>query len=273
VRQRIWVLTSYFVRTFLRSITGVGFVLGTLAYWLVFFNPQQQTPDATYYVLLIGIFGGGLSFLVTIVIASKANQAELFPWIVRLPSRVEFMTAVFFSTLIITLLLQTLLAVLALIRGPSLTAVQLIEIPPIWLSLIILAGVLALHATDLVARGWSRIYVFGILAILLFAQGIRNATLNNVLTRLNRVAANQGWTNLNGIISNYAINLNNSDGNFLNRLFSLVFWPFQAMAEAVASGEFTTAQALAPAILLLYATILFMLAADLLANKDLTFME
>jgi len=38
-------------------------------------------------------------------------------------------------------------------------------------------------------------------------------------------------------------------------------------------GFFDTTQALAPAVILLYATILFMLAADFFASKDLDFTE
>jgi hypothetical protein len=43
--------------------------------------------------------------------------------------------------------------------------------------------------------------------------------------------------------------------------------------EAIIAGGFNTVQALAPAVLLLYATILFMLAADLFATKDIEFVE
>lgn len=271
--RRIRVVSGYFVRSLFRSLAGVGLVLATLAFWLVFFNPQQGTPEVTYYVLVIGIFGAVISFIATLLLAARANQAELLPWVARLPSRVEYMTAVLLSGILVTLILQFLLAALALFRGPELTVWQFIEIPPVWFSLILLAAVLALHATDLVAAGWSRVYVFGILAILLFAQGIRNATLTQLITRINQFAVAQGWTAVNQSLADYAVALNNSDSNILERFFGLIFWPFHAIAEAIIAGHFTTVQALAPAILILYATLLFMLAADLFANKDLMFME
>jgi len=59
----------------------------------------------------------------------------------------------------------------------------------------------------------------------------------------------------------------------LRQLFGFIFWPFHAISEAIFQGFFNPTQALAPAILLLYATILFMLAADLFANKDVDFTE
>ena len=59
----------------------------------------------------------------------------------------------------------------------------------------------------------------------------------------------------------------------LQRVFGFIFWPFRAISEAIIGGSFNATQALAPAILILYATILFMLAADLFANKDVDFIE
>lgn len=271
--QRIWALTGFFVRSLLWSFSGVGLVIATLVYWLVLFNPQQTTPEAAYYVLVIAIFGAGMGFMATLLLAARANRADLYSWVVRLPSRVEYMTAVLLGAVIVTVLLQLLLAALATLNGPSLSVAQLIQIPPIWLSLLLLTSVLALHATDLATNGWSRVYVFGALALLLFAQSIHNATLRNFVNRLNRVAMSQGWTAVNDTLANYAVTLNAQDTNTISRLFGLVFWPFRAIAQAIINGGFTTTQALAPAILLLYAAVLFMLAADLFANKDLRFME
>jgi hypothetical protein len=184
------------------------------------------------------------------------------------------MTAVFCATIIVTVLLQLLVAVLALIGRPELTAVHLLEIPPVWGSLVIIGAIIALHATDLVVSGWSRVYIFGVLAILLFAQSIHNTTIRSMVVSLNRVASGQGWGSVNDTLADYAIYLNDGDNiNIISRIFGLIFWPFKAIAEATVNGYFTPAQALAPAIILLYAAILFMLAADFFANKDLSFTE
>jgi len=271
--QRISVLTRYFVRSLLFSLTGLFYLLLMLAFWFVLFNPQQQTPDAAYYQLLIGGFGAALVFLVTLSMAGRANDAQHYPFVVRLKSRVEFVTAVLLSSILVALFYQLLLAVLALLNGPSLTLGHLLEIPPIWLAPMIMTAVLALHASDFITIGWSRIYVFGILAILLFGQGLQNDSLARFATGLSRYAINQGWVQISTNLENYANTLAQADGNIISRLFGFVFWPFEALANGITNGYFTANQALAPAILLLYATVLFLLAVDLFANKDLEFIE
>lgn len=271
--MRIFILTRYLFRTVLLSLSGMFYLLLTLAFWYVLFNPQQQTPDVAYYQLLIGGFGAALAFLVTLSVAARANDAQHYPMLVRLKSRVEFVTAVLFSSLLVTLLFQLLLMLLGLINGPALTLGALLEIPPIWLAPMLLLAVLALHASDFITIGWSRIYVFGLLAIFLFGQGLQNESLASFSTALGRYAISQGWVEMSARLENYANTLSQLDDNVISRFFGFVFWPFAALAEGVTNGYFTANQALAPAILLLYATVLFLLAVDLFANKDLEFTE
>lgn len=271
--QRISVLTRYFIKTVLFSLTGLFYLLLTLAVWYVLFNPQQQTPDVAYYQLLIGSFGAGMVFLVTLSVASRANDAQHYPFLVRLKSRVEFVTAVLLSSLFVTLIYQLLLALLALLNGPHLTLGHLLEIPPIWLAPMIMTAVLALHASDFITIGWSRIYVFGLLAILLFGQGLQNESLSKLANGVSRYAVSQGWLDIGMRLENYGNSLLLVDDNMISRLFGFVFWPFKALADGITTGYFSANQALAPAILLLYATVLFLLAVDLFANKDLIFTE
>ena len=271
--QRIFTLTRYFIQTILFSLTGVFYLLLTLAFWYLLFSPRQQTPDVAYYQLLIGAFGAAMAFLVTLSIAARANDAQHYPFLVRLKSRVEFVTAVLLSSLLVTLFYQILLSLLALVNGPSLTLGVLLEIPPLWLAPMIMTAVLALHASDFITIGWSRIYVFGILAIFLFGQGLKNDSLASFSTSLSRYAINQGWIDLSTRLENYANTLSQTDDNMISRIFGFVFWPFKALADGVTNGYFTANQALAPAILLLYATVLYLLAVDLFANKDLEFTE
>ncbi len=61
--------------------------------------------------------------------------------------------------------------------------------------------------------------------------------------------------------------------NLIDQVFGLIFWPFSATANAIVNGSFTLVQALAPAIILLYATVLFILAATLFSRKDLYLTE
>lgn len=272
--QRIWILTRYFLRTLFTSLPGSIYIILTLAYWILLFNPQQGTPDVDYFILIAGAFGPIAAFLITLTITGRANQAVNYPFMVRLPSRVEYLTAVLTSALLSTFALQLLLSILALIfRGPDLAFGRLVEIVPIWIAPAILAVVLALHASDLVTRGWSRIYIFGILAVFLFGQSIKNDNLVRMFNGISRYATNQGWYELSSTVSEWSSAAGNSDSSTLSQFFGFLFWPFRALSQATINGSFSNTQALAPAIILLYATILFLLAADLFSNKDLTFTE
>lgn len=274
--QRIATLTSYLLRRTVFSLTGAFFILLTLTVWWTFFDPRQGTPDTDYYILVIGLFGAAIAFLTTLSMASRANQAMNYPLLARLPSRVEHLAAVLFSGLTFTLLLQWLLALLALANGPELPLGRLIEIPPIWLSLDILLAVMALHASDLVVKGWSRVYVYGFTAMFLFGQNVDDTAVDWLTGRVNRLASWLFQRNLEsaGNLTNDLANwLGESGSQALPQLLGIPFWPFNAIADATIAGFFTTLQALAPFILLLYATILFMLAADFFASKDLYLVE
>ena len=273
--QRVWALTAYLVRSLFFSLTGLIYTILALVYWILFFDPRQGTPHVDNYILMIAAFGTGMTFLVTLSIASRANQAEHFPLVVRLPSRVEYLTAVMLSSILSAFLLQILLGLLALYHGPS-VGTWLAALPPIWVALNILASVMALHASDFVTKEWSRVYLYGLLAILLFMQGMTKSMYDWLSARLFNVSYSfngAGFEMLGNFFSNVAnwvlMQGNDANGGF----FSFIFWPFRALTEAVINGYFEPAQALAPAILLLYATILFLLAADLFATKDLEFIE
>ena len=276
--QRIAALTGYFLRSLTFSVTGAIYVILGLAFWAIMFPPGQTTPEASYYILLLAAFGATITFLSVLTISSRANQAANYPWIVRLPSRVEYLTAVFLAATLYAFGLQLLIAFLALFRGPELTWGLVLAIPPVWISLNILTAVLALHATDFVSSGWSRVYLFGLIAIFLFGQSLNSASSNSSwfiirLNALSRTFMGEGWYALVTPLNNFSNWLQNNGASSLSKLFSLPFWPFHAIVEAVVVGSFNVVQALAPAVLLLYATLLIMLAADLFATKDLDLTE
>lgn len=275
--QRILTLTGYLLNSLLFSLSGLLAVLATLAYYMVFFDPADQTPHVDYFILMLGLFGAVATFLLTLTIAGRANRSLNFPLLIRLPSRVEYLTAVLISSLFSAGVLQLLVATLAMARnGPDFSFNRFIEIPPIWVAINILAAVLALHASDLVTAGWSRVQVYGVIAILLFGQEINDDLAGRLSTAFNGLASTlltRGMTGLATPFSNLGGWLADHGAEGLGQLFGFVFWPFRAIADATIAGFFDRAQALAPAILLLYATILFMLAADLFATKDLFLTE
>jgi hypothetical protein len=273
--RRIWVLTVYFSRRGLFSLNGLFYLLGTLLFWYFFFSPQQGTPHMANYTLLIAVFGAALAFLLTLTIAAQANRAVNYALLVRLPSRVEYLVAVLLATLSITLLLQSVVALLALYNGPGLS-LRLLELPPLWLSLNVLAIVLAFHASDFVTAGWSRVYVYGTLAVLIISQnggGMLSQWVAGQMGALSRYLVRQGMLPLGNQVGQLANWFQGGGSDGLANLLGIAFWPFQAILEAIIAGGFNAVQALAPAVLLLYATILFMLAADLFATKDIEFVE
>ncbi len=274
--QRLLVLTGYFLRRLIFSLSGIIYIIFGMIFWLLFFSPGQGTPDSEYYILVIGAFGAVITFLSALTVAARANRAANYPMVVRLPSRVEFLAAVLFTAMIFAAALQLLVAGLALINGPSLVMNSLMVIPPVWFAVNSIAAVLALHASDFVTVNWSRVYIFGVLAVFLFGQNAREPVgtwLSNRLIGLSRSVMNSGQIDLGSSLSELAMRISENNSELLGNAFGLVFWPFRAMADAVVARSFGPAQALAPAIVLLYSTILFMLAADLFGSKDLDFLE
>lgn len=276
MKQRIWTLTTFFLQNLFTSFAGLIYLILALVYWYLFFPPDQGTPDYDNYVLIIGGLGAALSFLMTLSLAARANEAANYPFLVRLPSKVEYLTAVLLSTIIATTGLQLLVALLALFEGPDMTLPLALDIPPIWIAVNILAAVLALHASDLATAGWSRVYIFGILAIFLFGQNINDSVTNWLAERFGRLSSfflSRDIISLSDAASTFSGWLTREGTETIQQVFGFIFWPFRAISDAILQGSFNPTQALAPAILMLYATILFMLAADLFANKDVDFTE
>ena len=274
--QRIVTLTRYLLRDVFLSLTGILYVILMLVFWQIFFEPSQGTPEGAYYVLVIGLFGGALAFLSTLSVAARAHRATHYPLLARLPSRVEQLTAVLLSAVAFTFFLQGAVAGLALFRGPEIGFWLLIEVPPLWIALDVLAAVLALHASDLVTDGWSRVYVYGTLALLLFGRELDTGTGNWIGTQLSQLSGwffRRGWA-IAGNMANRLSQWSHTSGlSSVGDVLDIAFWPFHAIASAVRAGFFEPRQALAPAILLLYATVLFLLAADLFSTKDLFLTE
>lgn len=273
--QRVWILTVYFTKSLFFSLTGLILLILSLVYWVLFFPPGQGTPDVENYIILIAAFGAAATFLAALSLSGRAGRLENYPLLVRLPSRVEYLVAVLFSALLLGIGLQLLVAALALIRGPDLGGHALM-IPPLWLSINILAAVLAMHASDLVTSGWSRVIVFGALAVLLLLQGMTaspDSWLVNRLYDASGVLMDFDFMTLSDFAANLGTWIAGETMGTLSRAAGVVFWPFRAMSDAVFAGGFTPAQALGPAVLLLYGSILFLIAATLFAGKDLDFTE
>ena len=273
--QRIITLIGYLLYRFATSLMGAGYIAITIAYYMVAF--RVETPEPDYYILVIALFGSLMTFLVGLTLSSKANEASNYPILVRLNSRTEYLVAILTTTLLVSFLLQLSLAAVALVRNaPVLSIQQAVEIPPIWLSLNILFGVLSLHASDFVVRGWSRVWLFGLLAIFLVGADSSGAVMEWLADRAQQAGswAYQSGSAYDGEFFQTAANWLSVDGiEPVQSFFGLIFWPFRAVINGTIEGSFTRSEALGPGTLLLYATILFMLAADFFATKDIYLTE
>ena len=274
---RILGMSRYLFRSFLLSLAGLLYLLLTLAFYIIFFDPRQQTPDLDYFVLVLGIFGLALSFLVTITVAARANKAVHFPFLVRLESRIEYLTAVLLTAFGFSILVQLIIGATALIiNGPPVSFSALLTIPIAWVAGNLLFITLALHATDLVTKDWSRVYVFAAIGFLLYLNSeldLISGWISSLLNSLGRSLISAGLTELGSALFDVASWLSQENPTLLDQVVSLIFWPFNAISDAYIRGGYTLLQALAPAILLLYATGLFLLASKFFAKKDLFFTE
>jgi hypothetical protein len=275
--QRILTLVLYLFRSLLFSLSGLLYFMLAMAFYVILLDPRQRTPDSDYFILILGIFGIVLTFLATLSVAARANQSLHFPLLVRLPSRVEYLTAVMLTALIFAMSIQILVALVALIVSrPEISLRQIVEIPPLWIAANLLFSVLALHASDLVTAGWSRVYIFGVLAVLLYGRGSADTIggwVSGLATRLGNSFLSRGWVDLGSGLFQLSNWLSGTASGALEKVLGFAFWPFSATAEATISGFFSRTQALAPAVMLLYATILFLLAAEFLATIDLYMTE
>ncbi|MGH2538012.1 MAG: hypothetical protein ACRDHL_11505 [Candidatus Promineifilaceae bacterium] len=275
--ERILALALYLFQSLLLSLAGLLYTVASLAFYIVIFDPRQHTPDFDYYFLVVGLYGAGLAFLVTLSAGSRANQAENFPFLARLPSRAEFLSATFLAALAFTLLLQFVLALAAAaLNGPMVSLWQLASLPPVWLAADILFVALALHASDLVAHNWSRSAVYGALAVLLYARGGSDQLggwLVGAAERAGNGLLGRGRIETATVVFRIGDWLGSTFIEALEGALSLFFWPFAAIRDAALAGQFSPVQALAPTVLLFYAAILYLLAADFFATKDLYLTE
>ncbi|MEM9777275.1 MAG: hypothetical protein AAF902_22045 [Chloroflexota bacterium] len=275
--QRITTLTSYLLYRLFSSMASIILLLvGFAYYWLTFY---QRAPEPEYFVIVIGAFGLVISFFSTLAVASLSNEAKSYPFFMRLQSRTEFLASILLTALIFALLLQLLMTAVVLIRnGPELTIGRAIEVPPIWLSLNILASVLALQASDFVSYGWSRVWIFGLLAVAIIFGDNEGETINWIASFLRdtgeqAIGTSEAIIQMSEFLIRAADFLTGTTMTTISNVFGSLFWPFRAILDAVQTGYFTRAQAFAPALILLFAAVLFLLAADFFNSRDMTLAE
>lgn len=272
MNQRIWTLTTYLIGRLSGSLAGAFYLAAAAAFYGFAF--RTRTPEPDYFILVIALFGGAVTFFSTLTIASRANEGKSAPFFVRLDSRIEYLVAVLSAALLFSLTLQTVLAIVVyLFNDPILTIGQLSEIPPVWVSTNVLLSLLALHATDFVARGWSRVWLFGGIAFLLVLGDYYDWFVEQVADFLRTTARSVSNPESVQDLHSAANWLSGLDNSWAESVSNIVSWPIESTVDAIMQGYFTTGQAFAPAVMLIYATALFLIASDLFARKDLFLTE
>jgi hypothetical protein len=257
---RLWTLIAYLFRDLFRSLTGMLVVVASLAFYLVGIVGVTGGIDRNYYALVIGAFFAILALVVAVILADRAYHATSYLLILRFRSRAPFLAGVALAAIAVSGLLEAGIAVASLLQlDTPLTTGMVLDIVPVWAGWMVLGAAVGLHMSELVRRGWSRTVVYAILAFVLF---VLNQTQSGVPVEL---ADRFNW--VPSVIPDPA------RWEWATRLVDSLLWPVKAAVRVASSGDYTVPDSLAPAVLLLVAAFVFLMAAALFERKDLIFPE
>ncbi|MGD8625627.1 MAG: hypothetical protein PVF47_01225 [Anaerolineae bacterium] len=238
--NRIGTVTLFYVRNLFRSPAGIVPLAAALAFGLIAF---EYGMDQAQFITVAGVGTGALCLLTTLLLASRANRAWSYLLVARLRQRSELLAALVLGSLGITAVLAFLIMAGNLLSGRlSLDFPSALWTAPTWLALWLLAAALALPLSALVGRGGSHLVGWFLLAMLLvvYDQQIRLAAL-----RLERVAD----------------------------AAAVVIWPVSTLLGQASAGHHGRSYFLALGLTLAYAAVLFVLAVEFFADKDLLWPE
>ena len=167
--KRVRILSLFLVRNLFRSLLGLAPLAVTLGTYTVTFFYTGNKVD---YFAAVGGFDLALACLVTtLVLASQANRAVMYPLILRLPQRAELLAAVVLSALGISVVMAALFTTLGMLqRTITVTVAELVLILPRWLALFTLASALGLHLSRLASHAASRLVIAALLIVVLVAS-------------------------------------------------------------------------------------------------------
>jgi hypothetical protein len=239
--RRILIVSLYLVRNLFHSLAGLAPFAVALGLYTITFYYQGQQVD---YFAAVGGFDMALVCLTaTLVISAQAGRAATYPLLARLPRRADLLWAVFLAGLAIGLVIALAFAgVAAWQRTALFTPAELLAILPRWLALFTLAAALALHLGKFASRAGTRLVVLLVLAIILLG------------------ADNQIMLQARGL-------------EWLLAVPGLLASPLLANMMIAVHGATPTQYALAIALPLLVAALLFAVAVWTFQRKDLLWTE
>ncbi len=238
--SRIHTLTWFFMRELFRSPVGIIPLAVALAFGLIAFEYGMDQPQ---FISVAGMGTGAICLLTTLLLASRASRAWSYPLLARLRRRSELLAAIVLASLAITTVLSLLIGIGNLLAGRlTLDFPSALWIVPTWPALWLLAATLALPLSSLTARAGSHLAGWVLLAALLVGHD-QAARLRQ--KGLERVA----------------------------RVISIIFWPVTTLLSRASAGIHDGSYFLALGLTLAYAIVLFVLASEAFAEKDLLWPE
>ena len=238
--RRIWTLTRFLIGDLFRSLAGIVPLAAALVFGVIAF---EYGMDQAQFITVAGVGFGTICLLTTLLLASRANRASSYLLLARLFSRTELLLALAMGGLGITIVLAVLVTSANLLAGRlTLVFPSALWILPSWLVLWLLAVALALPLSALVGRAGSHLVGYVTLAVLLVANDQKAM-------------------------------LRNRDLDWLVRIVNTVLWPVNTLLARASAGSHDRLYFLALVLTLAYALSLFILSAQLFADKDLLWTE
>jgi hypothetical protein len=238
--RRTWTLTWFLVRDLFRSLAGIVPLAAALVFGVIAF---EYGMDQAQFITVAGVGFAAICLLTTLLLASRANRASSYLLLARLYSRTELLLALAMGGLGITTVLAVLVTSANLLAGRlTLVFPSALWILPSWLVLWLLAVSLALPLSALVGRAGSHLVGYVTLAVLLVANDQKAM-------------------------------LRSRDLDWLVRIVNTVLWPVNTLLARASAGSHDRLYFLALVLTLAYALSLFILSAQLFADKDLLWTE
>ena len=238
--RRILTLTQFLLRDLFGSLAGVVPLAAALAFGLIAF---EYGMDQAQFMTVSGVATGLLCLLTTLLLANRANRASLYLLLARLHRRVELLVALVFGSLVVTTVLTLLIVAPNLAVGRlTLDFPSALWVVPTWLPLWLMMAALALCLSGLVERSGSHLVGYILVAALLVAND------------------RQSFLEEHGL-------------NWLVRVVNGILWPVDTALSMASAGIHGRSYFLALGVLLVYAVLLFGLAAQLFVDKDLLWAE
>jgi hypothetical protein len=238
--RRIGILTYYLLYDLSRAAAGIVPLALALAFGLIAF---EYGMDQAQFITVAGVGIGAICLVSGLMLAGRSNRASYFPLLARVHSRVELLAALVVGSLAITAVLALLITVANLLAGRlTLDFPSVLWILPTWLALWLLAASLALPLSTLTSRSGSHLLGYSLLAALLVANDQKSWL------------AARGW-------------------DWMVRVVTAVLWPVSTLLGQASAGQHGSTYWLSLVLTCLYAALIFGLAAQLFADKDLLWVE